>query len=325
MPRIARPHLYLDKTRQSWCIRDGVKSIRTGCDAQQRNAAETRLAEYLLAKHKPVPSSAPTIVDVLLAYLDKHPKERLAVKNLTPFWGALAVSDITATNCRAFAGDKVARRRDLEILRAAVRQWHKEINPLAAIPAFVMPKKPQPKTRWLTRTDIAKLLWAARKTPHLARFIVIAFYTGSRSGAILDLQWSWIDWQRGIMSRRAPGTPDTGKKRRPPVRMGRRLTTHLKRWLRIDSPTGKPVSAYVVNYEGRKVRKLRRSWATAARKAGVAASPHDLRRTRATILMSRGAKPWDIAESLGMTREMLETVYAQHDPNWQRTLADIDR
>jgi integrase len=82
---------------------------------------------------------------------------------------------------------------------------------------------------------------------------------------------------------------------------------------------------YVIHYNGAKVTKLRRSWATAVRRAGIQASPHDLRRTRATILMSRGLNPETIAQSLGMSVEILRSTYTQYDPDWQKEIADVDR
>ena len=57
---------------------------------------------------------------------------------------------------------------------------------------------------------------------HLARFILIALYTGTRHDAILRLQWmpnvegGWIDLAAGVLYRRPTGAVDSIK-RRPPV------------------------------------------------------------------------------------------------------------
>ncbi len=53
------------------------------------------------------------------------------------------------------------------------------------------------------------------------------------------------------------------KKRAPPHKMPRRLKTWLLRWQRID----RGVSDYVVHRHGQKITKLRRSWATARKRA----------------------------------------------------------
>lgn len=277
----------------------------------------------------------------MMAYLEHRPKEKHQLMNLSGFWGGKTIADVTAQSCRQFAKarPKVAARRDLETLRAAINHWHEEYGPLAVMPKITLPEKPEARTRWLTRGDVAKILLAARRTPHLARFIEIAFYTGSRSAVILALRWDWIDFDRGIMRRRALGEADNKTKRRPPVKLGRRLLTLLRRWKQQDvallrrwrqdpDARKRPQSVAtlpVCHYDGEPVTKLRRSWATACKAAGVKASPHDLRRTRATILMSRGKDPETIAQSLGMTPEVLRSVYAQYDPDWQSDVADVDR
>src|SRR5207244_641339 len=103
-----------------------------------------------------------------------------------------------------------------------------------------------------------------------------------RSGAIVNLQWEWIDLDRGLMRRRAEGDAET-KKRTPPVRMGKKLTRLLRHWKRIDGDR----SNWVCHYDGRPVLKMRRSWAAAIAQAGLGkdVTPHTLRHTRATWLM----------------------------------------
>jgi integrase len=240
-------------------------------------------------------------------YLEHRPKEKHCLNNLRPFWGGLNVADINAAKCREYAKGRppVAARRDLEVLRAAVNHWDRHVHGLDRKATIILPERPASRTRSLSRGDIARLLWAARRQTHLARFILLGFYTGSRAGALLDLRWNWVDTKRGILHRREPGTADNKTKRRPPLKLGRRIAGHLARWKKADSNTH---SAFVIHFKGAKVTKLRRSWATACRKAGVDASPHDLRRTRATILMSRGLNPETIAQSLGMSVAVLRST-----------------
>lgn len=321
MPRRAGPpRLVLDKQRGTWIIRDGAVRVRTGTSSESE--AADRLAEYIARKFKPKPDPSPLISAVLMAYLDHRPQERLTIGNLSNYWATKRVSEINSVTCREYAKGRppVAARRDLETLRAGVNHWDKHVNAIERKPVIVLPERPAGRNRTVTRRDVARLLWAARRTPHLARFILLGFYTGSRAGAILDLRWSWVDAGRCVLHRREPGSPERRGKHRPPLKLGRRILSHLKRWHRIDAGI-----SYVIHYEGKPVRKLRRSWATAVRRAGVQASPHDLRRTRATILMSRGLNPETIAQSLGMSVEILRSTYTQYDPDWQKDIADVDR
>ena len=113
-----------------------------------------------------------------------------------------------------------------------------------------LPAKGVPRDRWLTRPEAAKLLKVARKTRNLARFIVLGLYTGSRSGVILSLKWEQIDLKAGVMRRTALGARTSDKKRAPPVRLGRRILTHLRRWERDGEP-------FLCHYQGARVKSLK--------------------------------------------------------------------
>lgn len=326
--RKAGPRLYYDRTRKQWAIRDGSRFVRTGCALADTGEAEKRLLEYIGAKHRPQPSQNPLVADMLIAYGNEHVPGKSSAKNiaytisnLVPFWGDKRLADITANNCRSYAKDTTpaAGRRDLETLRAAIGHWHREYGPLSSIPAVVLPEKAEARDRWLSRSEAARLLWAARRTPHLRRFILIGLYTGSRSGAILAAQWSWVDLTQGLMRRRAHGRAETKNKRTPPVRLASRFLAHLRRWHRLDKGKG-----YIINYDGLPVKKLRRSWDSARKRADLPdVSPHTLRHTRATWLMQAKVDPWEAAGSLGMSLEMLTRTYGHHHPDWQKAASEV--
>lgn len=331
MPRRrAAPRLYLDPKRRQWVIRDGGTFSRTGCAESDRGGAERRLADYLGEKHQPQRGTAPLIADVLLVYGREHVPTIAGAKNtayniatLAAWWGDKRLSDVTAKNCRAYAATRSrgGARRDLEVLRAAIGYWHREYGPLPAVPAVVMPAKSDARERWLTRAEAARLLSAARHTPHLARFILLGLYTGSRSKSILGLTWEMLDLQSGLMRRRAFGEAEDSRKRAPRVRLGNRILAHLRRWRRLDGPEIK----YLCHYDGRRVRKLRRSFPGAVAQAGLdaAVTPHTLRHTRATWLMQAKVDPFQAAGSLGMTVEMLTRTYGHHHPDWQREASEV--
>src|SRR5690606_35650509 len=133
---------------------------------------------------------------------------------------------------------------------------------------------------------------------------------------------------RGVMHRKGDGVAQT-KKRQPPVKLGKRILAHLKRWERIDAAAksaaekkaGEPVAKYrhVVAYAGEPIQKLRRSWDTARELAGLddSVTPHILRHTRATYMMQAGVDLWEASGALGMSVRTLETVYGHHHPDWQ--------
>jgi integrase len=96
-------------------------------------------------------------------------------------------------------------RLELKTLQTAINHWHRE-SPLAAVPKVSLPPASGPKERVLSRNEVARMLWACRrlsrrKNPlrnggysargfsHVARFIIIGIYTGTRHAATLALKW----------------------------------------------------------------------------------------------------------------------------------------
>jgi hypothetical protein len=130
MPRRSKgPRLYLLPKEKQWVIRDGSRFIRTGCGERSRGEAEKRLAQYIGHKHKPEPSGAPMIADVLAIYGDEVVPARKTrevisynISNLLKWWGDKTTADINQKSCKAYAATKpdarARRRGDLKILKA---------------------------------------------------------------------------------------------------------------------------------------------------------------------------------------------------------------
>ena len=330
MPRRrAAPRLYLDPRRKQWVIRDGASFVRTGCAETERRQAEIQLAAYLGKKHKPESGPDPLVADVLLAYATEHlPNTKAAgnaaynISNLGERFGGLLLSAVTPAVCRDYARSRTpaGARRDLETLRAAIRYWAAEHGPIGSTPSIVLPPKSEPRDRWLTRAEAKRLRLAAMKWPHLYRFVVIGLLTGSRSGAILNMEWDWIDFDARLMRRRAFGEAEDSRKKTPPVRISERLARILRRWKRQDGG----ISKHVIHYRGKPVLKLKRSWGMACKAAKLkGVTPHTLRHTRATWLMQAGVEPWEAAGHLGMSVDMLTRVYGKQSPDFQKRASEV--
>lgn len=358
------PRLWLrnEDGKSTWIIKDGQRSVRTGCGEENVAEAERALSDYLADKYEAPRggrSSEITIGDILAVYLAEkadstsRPKETgTAISRLNEFFGAYKVADIRGKLCRDFAshrGTRAGARRDLETLRAATRYYHKEYG-LDVLPAFTLPDKGNPRERYLTRSEAAALLWAAlgwekvgtganaywrrrryHRGTHLARLILIGLYTGTRPGAIKGLQWmrnttgGWADIDRGVIFRRAEGEKVAHNKRKPPVKMARRLLAHMKRWRRLDGWQDARVGLrYVVHYYGNPVVKENKAFRAAIAAAGLSSdvTPHILRHTRGTWLAQAHVPPNEAAASLGLTVEEYERTYLHNDPEFQKLAAD---
>jgi integrase len=297
MPRRSSgPHLWFDEARKKYTIIDGRRRSRTGFGSEEAERATAALADYIASQHQIKDGPDPILADVLTVYAEEHlagkPSESHVlydIAKLTAWWGANRVSEINSKTCKDYVAQrkgKVCARRELAFLNAAIKYWHKEHSPLNVVPTISRPAAPEPRSHWMTREQAARFLWKARHTKHLARFFIIGWYTGTRRGNIGRLSWDMIDLKTGIMHRRPPGTPQPRNKQAPPVRMGKRLMAHMRRWKRLD---GKGAQ-WVVAYRGKPISRPVRSWDTAreAAKLPTNITPHILRHTRTTNMMRHG-------------------------------------
>jgi integrase len=260
----------------------------------------------------------------------------------------MKLAEVNGASCRRYVkhrGNNGGARRDLEDLRSAINHHAKE-GLHRGIVRVVLPSRGLPRTRWLTRKEAATLLrvcWRAReiqtqhrgthkgqkietdKRPlrHLARFLLIGLYTGTRAGAIATASSrkgegrSFVDLQNGIFYRLPEGQRATAK-RQPPVPIPPRLLAHLRRW------TAKGISQdHFVEWNGRPVQSVKTAFKTAVRLAKLKGkiSPHTLRHTAATWLMQAGVPVWEAAGFLGMSPAMVEQTYGHHHPAYMRGAA----
>jgi integrase len=324
-----------------WIIKDGKHRASTGCGANDRRRAEAALASYIGRKHLADaeagvrPLAQIPVADVIALYgrdiAPKHSRPRETAQRIAAllgFFGDKVLSDVNGALCRAYVGHRgsiAAARRELEELRAALNHHRKE-GLCSAIVEVVLPAAAPARERWLTREEAAALLWAAwryrevqkgrptgrRSRQHIAKFILLALYTGTRAGAVCGaalqptIGRGWIDVARGVFYRRADGERET-KKRKPPVPLPPELHDHLRRWKRRGQ-------RFAVEWYGEPVSSISKGFRAVVKDAGLGpdVTPHVLRHTAATWLMQAGTDPWEAAGFLGMTVETLMGRYGHH-------------
>lgn len=267
-----------------------------------------------------------------MAYIDEVATGKIsekgmlsALKPLNKWWGDKFISDITTANCKAYAASRGSAqpiaRTELAYLRAALKHWNKE-HAVIPIPALWMPPRPPARQRVLTRSEAAAFLWAARRTPHIARFFIIGWYTGSRKAVILNLRWPMIDLKERILRRKPVGAVQT-KKRAPPIPIGGRFLTHLKRWKRLDGKR-----ELLIYFPGRSrdgaIQQNDRAWHKVRELAELSddVTPHVLRHTRATEMLKQGVSVWDVAQYLGVSVELIQSTYGHCIPGWLQNAAE---
>ncbi|MEG9524922.1 MAG: hypothetical protein MIL41_04015, partial [Hyphomicrobiales bacterium] len=256
-------------------------------------------------------------------------------------------------------------RRELEDLRAAINAAIRDGLTRDQV-HVTLPPKGEERDRWLTVPEAALIVRRAwrkvevqtvhrgerkgervigrRVGKHLARFVIVALRTGTRSGPICGASFEkqigkpWMELKTetsheerietrvidgetferrvrvpvikrvAIFHRKALGTKEAENKKAPTVRMPDGLVAHLWRWHHVLG------QKYVVEWNGKPVGSTKRSFANLVHELGLGDDVvrHSLRHTAVTWGMQAGVDIWELAGYVGMTVEMIERRYGHH-------------
>lgn len=310
-PRLGR---YKGRWYAIWTEDGGTKraSLRT----KDRQLAKQRLTDFVKRWNAP----GETIADIMQAYLrDKEhtaaDSERLvnAWNRLESMFGSLLPHQISRQLCRVYSQSRPAStgtiRRELGTLRAGLR-WH---DPQTRA-VFELPPPPPPRERHLSREEYERLVEAARRTPHVYLFVILALATAARATAMLDLTWNRIDLDRGII-RLGVGNRLKGRATVP-------ITDRARDAL--EEAREVALTPFVIEYGGKRVRKIRNAFQKAVARAGLGpdVTPHVLRHTAAVWMAEAGVPMAEIAQYLGHSSpDITYRVYARYSPSYLRGAA----
>jgi integrase len=332
--------------------------VATAGEQSPPEVAQQALAKYIGEKYSPSRKTRDIedidIADVLMVYLDDRTDEEAGedrhlvqcISRLNEYFGDKMLSDLNTKLCNGYVKTRPGRggaRRDLEILRAAINHHSRENLHYGKVSVW-LPKKGDARERWLRRSEAAAMIWKAyryrevqtihvgankgqkvitdrRPLRHVARFLLIGCYTGTRAGAIASAAKtrapgkSFVDLERGIYYRKPIGKKQTNK-RQPPAPIPRRLLAHMRRWDRLGIAV-----EHFVEYNGKPILSVKKAFRKVVKLCELDLSegnvtPHTMRHTAATWLMQAGVDLWVAASYLGMTVETLERTYGHHHPDF---------
>lgn len=282
------------------------------------------------------------------------------VAALLAYWGDRTLDEVDEDSCADFVsevGTDSYGRRCLEDYRAAINAYARA-GYLRDLVKVTLPEKSQSREDWLTYAEalaLCRTAWrerdaqlrptrdgprlvvtSRRRWAHLVPFIATAIATCSRSARIYEASYvaeagrPWIDLERGVYYRTAPGEVVAGNKRAPTVPVGPLLLKAMRRWASPRTRRGEvlPGRRYVVEYAGRPVdpkgsfteclERARELYPHLFRLPD--GSPkrivrHSLRHTGVTWLALAGVDPYEICKFAGLTMETFERVYSHHHPD----------
>jgi len=289
--------------------------------AREKSVAKERLAQF--EAHQSKPSENQVTVEVVIDRYLTDRKGRVAshdtlvyhTRKVLEVFGHYQPRFVTKEAVRNYI---TGRRKDglsdgtiikqLKTFRAALSLAVRE-DVINKVPHIEVPSQPAPKSRWLSREEVAALFGAVTSR-HMHLFLMLAVYTGARKGAILDLTWDRVSDDLRIINFNLPGRPDSNK-RRAIVPTTKALRDELAEALELAT------TDHVIEYNGKRCKNVKSSWTRILKNSGIEhCTIHDLRRTCATWLVQAGVPTVKVARMLGDSEKMIEQVYGHHSPDY---------
>ncbi len=304
-----------------------TKVVSTGIEGSQDAppAEAERFLDRFIADLD-APPEDPTLGELLDARLSEAKGRVLAHKKMGEFHaqikariGSLKPADWTPRRNAKYIQDRgsdASARRELQELRSAFL-LHARTDRAFEAPEVTYPGPSEPRDDFLDQEDAPRLLAAAKSRHHIYLFILIAMVSGQRKGAILDLTWKRVDLKRGILDFRKPGRRRT-KKRRGIVPIGSDVVAELRMAREIAK------SGYVVEWGGRQVKDIKKGFALAVDRAGLAVwcTPHVLKHSVISWLGERGYNEDKTGDLTSTDPRTVRRIYRKVNPESLKPMAD---
>ncbi len=296
------------------------KRHRRRLDATDRQSATSEArALWEQADESPV-----TVGRIVNAYLDSKQetmasieRRRDAWKAMRSFWENVDPARIDSDMCKAYrktrrAGDATVR---LELGMLSTALGAAVGNQIAAKPKMWLPPAPERKERHLTPQQFNRLLNGV-VAPHAKLYMMLGVFTMARPSALLDLQWSQVDFIRNTIDLNPAERRQTAK-RRPVVNMNAMLRADLAE--AFEARDG----VYVISRGGKQVGSIKKAFQAAGGRSGVHATPYTLRHTGAVWAAERGMPMAEIAQFMGHDDDRTTSKhYARFSPDYLRGVAN---
>lgn len=305
---------------------DGGTRRRYRLDALTRKGAESEALD-LIAKEN-APKAGVTVSDLwrdYVAYLLPRPTgvtmgyTGLAVLahfgHLRPDQVSLALCQ-DYTTLRVKAGKSLGTvHTELGHLRSTLT-WAAKIGAIDRAPHIFRPNKPAPKDRYLTAAEIDGLLQADCE-PHIKLAIHLMLSTAGRIGALLELTWDRVDFDRGQIDLRLDATGP--RKGRAVVPMNPTLRSALL------TAKEAALSDHVIEWAGEQVKSIRKGFDRALTNAALEdVSLHVLRHTAGVHMAAAGIPISKISQFMGHSNtSVTERVYARFAPDHMHDAAAV--
>ncbi len=242
-------------------------------------------------------------------------RDEISIKHLLTYFKGKYLYEIVSLDAEDYKRKRKEEvspstvNRELTCLKTIfnkAKEWGKvKENPISKVKFF---KEENRRLRFLEKEEIGKLISACEG--NLAIIVTLALHTGMRKGEILSLKWRDIDFSRKIITLL---NTKGGEKREVPM-------DDLLYDILLPLPKHKESPYVFCNKEGKPFQDIRKSFATALKKAGIKEFRfHDLRHTFASQLVMMGIDLKTVQELLGHKSFEMTLRYAHLSSDHKRT------
>lgn len=299
--------------------------MRRQLASRTRKEAEAEALEvYRAATYASRPKD-PTIAEIWEAYREDLGDKPTATtmgytgKAILPHFGHLRPEDVTKTMCRAYD----ASRRTAGISQGSI---HTELGHLQSAlnfhigkgkaPTLWRPSKPQTDKRILNAGEARALIDAAIE-PHIRLALILLLGTAGRVGAILDLTWDRVDFERGSINLRLDDSATRKGRAVVPMNSSTRAA--------LDVAHRAALSDYVVEYAGGQVGSIRKGVQGAVTRSGIGhVRIHDLRHTAAVTMLASGIPLEKVSQVLGHSNTSITfSTYGRYLPEHMQDAVNV--
>lgn len=321
------PTISIGRLRGGFCVYWAENGKRRRFSLKARSRKEAEVEAVAVYRSKLVKPAGPTVLNLWSAFRDDYKDRRIGQnmewsgRAILPYFGALRPEQIHAETCERYTA---SRRKDgvkdgtihteLGHLRTCLR-WAERMSLIARAPYIKRPTKPTPRERWLTREELVHLIECA-KEPHVRLAILIMGTTAARIGAVLDLTWDRVDFERRQINLRLT---ESFRKGRAIVPINNTLYGALAEAQKAA------LTDYVVEWAGKPIKSIKKGFKAACERAELEnVTPHDIRRTAARLMVEGGIPMREVAQYLGHTNEQVTyQIYARYSPEYMQDAADV--
>lgn len=320
----------IGRLRGGFCVywtQDGRRTRRQ-LAARTRKAAEAEALEVYRAAVQATRPADPTVGEIWAIYradLDDKPTAKTMAytgRAILPHFGHHRPDSIDKAMCQDYADARAAAgisqgsiHTELGHLRSALRAAAK-MRLIAAAPEIWRPAKPQSDKRILGPGEARALVEGAHD-PHVRLALILLLGTAARVGAILELTWDRVDFERGTINLRADGSATRKGRAVVPMNAGTRAA--------LDVARRAGISDFVIERAGRPVKSIRNGVQGAIRRSGIGhVRIHDLRHTAAVTMLAHGIPLEKVSQVLGHSNTQITySTYARYLPEHMQDAVNV--